>query len=147
MIEYIKIFIVIICFICILSIWGYITCKALYAMIADYLKPKYRRNKETNDIEYYHPKYGYWFKLYCWDKNDSERNIILCLANNDITIKYNGPGRSVFKFDNDRGQKYWREYFGYKNLKELHKQQMEYINNEDIITSKIIYERLSKNEI
>lgn len=145
MIYYVKIFIIIVCFICILSIWGYILCKGIYALfIADYLKPKYRRNKETNDIEYYHPRYNRWFKLCCWDKNNIERNIILRLAGNDITINYNGPGRSFFKFDNDMPQKYWREYFGYKNLKELHKQQMEYINNEDIITSKIIYERLKK---
>lgn len=147
MIYYLKIYIIIICFICILSIWGYIVCKGIYVYIADYLKPKYRRNKETNEIEYYHPGYSRWFKLYCWDETYANRKIIFHLAGNDITIKYNGPGRSVFKFDNDMPQKYWREHFGYKNLKELHKQQMEYINNEDIITSKIIYERLNKNEI
>lgn len=147
MIDYIRILIIFCGVGCILCTLLYILYKAIYVSIADYLKPRFRRNKETGEVEYYYPKHDYWWKLCGWDKNDSERNIVMHLSGNDVTIKYNGPGRYVYKSDCDMTQKEWRKYFPYKNLKELYEEQTEYINNEDIITSKIIQERLNNNEL
>jgi hypothetical protein len=147
MIDYIETLIIFAGLGCILYAFCWAVYKAIYLSISDYLKPRFRRNKETNEVEYYYPKHDYWWKLCGWDEKNSERNIIMHLSGNDVTIKYNGPGRNVYKSDCDMTQKEWRKHFPYKNLKQLHEEQTEYINNEDIITSKIIYERLNKNEL
>jgi len=110
------------------------------------LKPKYRINKETGFVEYWHSMTHTWNKVCGWDKEDLDRKVILYLSGNQLEFKYKGPGRYAYTSDGNPTQKEFRERFPYKNTKELHEQQLEYINNEDIVTSKIIYKKLKLNE-
>ena len=107
------------------------------------LKPKYRINKETRFVEYWQPMTHTWNKVCGWDKEDSDRKVILYLSGNQLEFRYKGPGRYVYTINGNPTQKEFRERFPYKTTKELHEQQLEYINNEDIITSKNIYEKLN----
>ena len=59
-----------------------------------------------------------------------------------MRFNYKGPGRYGYKIEGKLTQKQLREKFPYKSVKELYEEQSEYINNEDIITSKILYEKL-----
>ena len=120
--------------------------KSLYDYITFYTKPKFRINKETHLVEYWHPRHNYWWPVCGWDSNDSERSIFMHLTSgNEIEIKYNGPGRYAHKIEGNLTQKQLREKFPYKSVKELYEQQVEYINNEDIIISKIVHEKFNIN--
>ena len=116
--------------------------KQLYDYITFYTKPKFRINKETHLVEYWHSRYNCWLPVCGWDSNDSGRTIVLHqTTGNEIIFKYNGPGRYGHKIEGKLTQKQLREKFPYKSVKELYEEQSEYINNENIITSKIIHEK------
>lgn len=107
-----------------------------------YGKPKYRRNKEGY-VEYFDYMRNRWWILTKWDDNDSERKIVLYTSNNNpLEITYKGPGRYKIYFNNDLKQKEYREYFGFKNTKELYENMTEQINNENIITSKVLHDKV-----
>lgn len=107
-----------------------------------WLKPKFRINSETHIVEYWHPHHHCWWSVCGWDSKNSDRIIVLHqTSGNEVNIKYNGPGRYVHKIEEKLTQKQLRERFPYDNTKELHEQQVKYINNEDIITSKILHEK------
>lgn len=105
------------------------------------LKPKFHINKETRFVEYWHPIIRKWNKVCGWDNEDSDRKVVLHLSGNCLEFNYKGPGRYGYKINEDLTLKELREKFPYKNTKELHEQQTEYINNEDIITSKFLHDK------
>ena len=108
-----------------------------------WLKPKYRINKSTHQVEYYQSKHNRWWPVCGWDNSDSDRVFTLHSSGNEFECKYKGPGRYVHIIDGKLSQKQLREMFPYKTTKELYEQQAEYINNEDIIISKIIHEKFN----
>ena len=116
--------------------------KPLYDYITFYTKPKFRINKETHLVEYWHPRHNRWWTLCHWDSEETDRTIVLHqITGNEIKINYVGPGRYGHKIEGNLTKKQLREKFPYKSVKELYEEQSEYINNEDIITSKIIHEK------
>ena len=108
-----------------------------------WLKPKYRINKKTKQAEYYQSLQHHWWPVCGWDSSESDRVFTLHSSGNEFECKYKGPGRYVHIIEGNSSQNELREMFKFKTTKELYEQMVEYINNEDIIISKIIHEKFN----
>lgn len=107
-------------------------------LMYNYGKPKYRRNKDGY-VEYYDYLHNHWWLLTEWDSNEINR--VICISTHagiPIKIPYKGPGRNKMYIECDMNQKGFRSQFKYKTTKEIYEEMTEQINNEDIITSKVL---------
>ena len=107
-----------------------------------YGKPKYRRNTDGY-VEYFDYLHNRWELLTEWDSNESNRKIMLHTGNGTpIEISYKGPGRCKIYIECDMNQKGFRSQFNFKSTKEIYNFIEEQINNENIITSKVLHDKV-----
>ena len=107
---------------------------ALYEIYRYWLsKPRYRLDAD-GFVMYYYAPCNYWSYLTGWDDNQSKRTVTIHDTIRDIVFdyEYEGPGRYKFKMTKEE-----LKNLPYKTCREIHKEQEELINRENILLKEI----------
>ena len=96
-------------------------------------KPRYRLDAD-GFVMYYYAPCNYWSYLTGWDDNQSKRTVTIHDTIRDIVFdyEYEGPGRYKFKMTKEE-----LKNLPYKTCREIHKEQEELINRENILLKDI----------